>query len=115
MSPQQQHYTMPFWDFIQSLDPNHGTGRGVDHTAPHPPHPPHFPPFGAGFPFGGPGHHGAHPPPPPGPPGVPPPPLPTVKDLNTVPGSTAAWPVAGAIRIADTAIEAVTAMAMETP
>lgn len=42
-------------------------------------------------------------------------PLPTVKDLNTVPGSTAAWPVAGAIRIADTAIEAVTAMAMETP
>ncbi|KAH8675744.1 HSP20-like chaperone [Xylariales sp. PMI_506] len=50
-NPQQQppnHGQMPFWDFIQSLDPNRSRepGAGVDHafTAP--------PPFGPGFPFG---------------------------------------------------------------
>lgn len=64
MNPQQQSYSMPFWDFIQSLDPNQGPGRGVDHSAPPP-----FPPFG------GPGQHGAHPPPP-GPHGAHPPPPP---------------------------------------
>lgn len=70
MSSHQQPYSMPFWDFIQSLDPNQGPGRGVDHSAPHPhPPPPPFTHFGAGFPFGGPGHHGTHPHPPPPPPG----------------------------------------------
>ncbi|KAH7170981.1 HSP20-like chaperone [Dactylonectria macrodidyma] len=71
-SHQQQPFSMPFWDFIQSLDPNQASGRGVDHNAPPP-----YPHFGAGFPFGGPGHHGVRPPPPPhGPHGAhhPPPP-----------------------------------------
>ncbi|KAF4987306.1 hypothetical protein FDECE_15492 [Fusarium decemcellulare] len=60
MSPQQQPYSMPFWDFVQSFDPNQGPGRGVDHNSAPP-----FPPFMAGYPFGGPGgpggpHGGPH-------------------------------------------------------
>lgn len=54
-SDQQNHASMPFWDFIQSLDPNSGAGRGVDHNGPQYPNMANFP---AGFPFGGPGHHG---------------------------------------------------------
>lgn len=56
----QNHASMPFWDFIQSLDPNQATtGRGVDHNGPQ------FPNFSGGFPFGGPGGHQGPPGPPP--------------------------------------------------
>lgn len=42
------HGQNPFWDFVQSFDPNGRAGAGVDHTAA-------GPSFAAGFPFGGPG------------------------------------------------------------
>ncbi|CAM1506889.1 Fc.00g065300.m01.CDS01 [Cosmosporella sp. VM-42] len=71
MNPHQQnHASMPFWDFIQSLDPNQGPGRGVDYNTPgfgpFPGGPPPHGPHGAGFEWGpwtqGPGgpwgHHG---------------------------------------------------------
>ncbi|KAI9171452.1 Heat shock protein 16 [Paramyrothecium foliicola] len=57
----QRHPANPFWDFIQSLDPNQHPGPGVDRSAAPPPD---F--FASGFPFhprfGGPARHG-----PPGP------------------------------------------------
>ncbi|KAK7424959.1 hypothetical protein QQX98_000235 [Neonectria punicea] len=67
MAPSQQPYATPFWEFVQSLDPNQGPGRGVDYNAPPP-----FSHFGTGFPFGGPGNQGpeAPHPPPPGPHGA---------------------------------------------
>ncbi|OAQ90831.1 HSP20-like chaperone [Purpureocillium lilacinum] len=77
-SQDQNRANVPFWDFIQSFDPNRAAaaapGQGVDH---HDGNPPPFPPFmaGFGFPWGtGPrghhhGGHGPHPPPPPPPPG----------------------------------------------
>ncbi|KAF5025034.1 hypothetical protein F66182_2902 [Fusarium sp. NRRL 66182] len=101
MSPPQHPYNANFWDFVQSYDPNQGTGRGVDHNnetslpsfmsafpfgapsaglygGPHPPHPPH--PSHPPHPPHPPHPHPPHPPhghghgPGPGPRGPPPPP-----------------------------------------
>ncbi|KAJ9142195.1 hypothetical protein NKR23_g7359 [Pleurostoma richardsiae] len=48
------HASVPFWEFIASLDPSNTRGAGVDHAAPPPP--PFFDQnsagFGPGFPFG---------------------------------------------------------------